>query len=69
MNSSDDHDRPERHFTLRVQPECAQHPWHAMLENERHGTVEFSSPLVLARFLANLNVKEPEDVRAMKGLR
>jgi hypothetical protein len=69
MNFSNDHDPSERRFTLRVQPECADHPWHALLENERLTTVEFSSPLVLARFLANLSGEEQEDVRIAKGLR
>ena len=69
MNFSDNHDGFERCFTLRVQPECALQPWHAMLENERHGSVEFSSPLELARFLANLNVEGQEKFRSTKGLR
>ena len=69
MNFSDNHDGFERCFTLRVQPECAHQPWHAMLENERHGSVEFSSPLELARFLANLNVGRQEKPQVTKGLR
>lgn len=69
MNFSDNHDGFERRFTLRVQPECALQPWHAMLENERHGSVEFSSPLELARFLANLIVEGQEKFRSTKGLR
>ena len=69
MNFSDNHNNFERRFTLRVQPECAHQPWHAMLENERHGSVEFSSPLELARFLANLIVEGQEKFRSTKGLR
>jgi hypothetical protein len=67
MNFADDHDPDERRFILRVQPERADHPWFASLEYEGHATLGFSSPLELARHLADLERDPLEGTRP--GLR
>ena len=44
-------------FELHVQLETPQTPWHATLERKGLEALEFSSPLELARHLANLSPK------------
>ena len=68
---NNDHNESERRFALRIRPERHHQPWHAKLEDEQHETLEFSSPLLLARFLANLEAGQSEDFsvrRASTGL-
>jgi hypothetical protein len=50
-----------RLFILRVQPAQFDLAWCATLEDEHQPQLEFNSPLELARYLADLNAKEPSE--------
>ncbi|NJK44045.1 MAG: hypothetical protein HC933_06925 [Pleurocapsa sp. SU_196_0] len=56
-------------FALQVYPESVDHPWTASLEAESNERLIFTSPLELARFLANLNTTSHDDHIQSPGLR
>ncbi len=51
------------HFELQVQPEQADLTWCATLEAEDQAKLEFTSPLELARFLADLKTEGTENAQ------
>lgn len=57
------------HFALYVHPEQPDRPWFASLENDLDEHLEFSSPLELARFLANLSAEFHDETHTPPGLR